>query len=131
MEKQAATKVHFQSRLSFKPLLDVLHKTLHHGSSKGSKKLYSGILEYADSHPELSGPIDNLSLLEEHREWLEMLLSIIFPPTINEHESLYCVSLPFSYTNIYTSRLFQMLFIKPGTMEINVPDNETGKDIQH
>lgn len=131
MEKEISTPVHFQTKLSFKPLLDVLKKTLHHGSSKGSKKLYSGILEHAEMHPELSSPMDDLKLLDEHREWLEMLLSIIFPPTTSEHESLYCVSLPFSYTNIYTSRLFQMLFIKPGTMEINVPDNETGKNIQH
>jgi len=124
-------EVHYQSRLSFKPLLDVLKKTLHHGSSEGSKKLYSGILTYADACPELTEPIDDLAKLDAHSEWLEMLLSIIFPPTTSEHESLYCVSLPFSYTNIYTSRLFHMLFIKPGTMEIKVPDNETGNNIQH
>lgn len=124
-------EVHYQSRLSFKPLLDVLKKTLNHGSSAGSKKLYSGILTYAETHTELTEPIDDLAILDTHKEWLEMLLSIIFSPTTSEHESLFCVSLPFSYTNIYTSRLFHMLFIKPGTMEIKIPDNETGNNIQH
>ena len=60
-----------------------------------------------------------------------MLLSIIFPPTASEHEMLYSVGLPFSYTTIYTSRLFHMLFIEPGTNDIKIPDNETGKDIEH
>lgn len=126
-----AAIVHYQSRLSFKPLLDVLNRTLHHGSSEGSKKLYSGILTYAEAHPELSQPIDDLKKMDDHREWVEMLLSIIFPPVNNEHESLYCVSLPFSYNTIYTSRLFHLLFLNPGTMEIKITDSETGSNIQH
>jgi len=120
----------FNSRLSFKPLLDVLRRTLAHSSSEGSKKLYGGILTYADSNPELLEPIDDLSRLEPHREWLEMLLSTIFPPTISEQDSLYSAGIPFSFKTIYTSRLFQMLFIKPGTTEIKIQDNDTGGSIQ-
>ena len=123
--------IHYQSKVSFQPLLAVLKRALHHGSSDGVKKLYSGILEYANTHPELQNPIDDLSILDTHREWMEMLLSIIFPPTASEHEMLYSVGLPFSYTTIYTSRLFNMLFIEPGTKNIKVPDNETGRDIEH
>jgi hypothetical protein len=123
--------VQYQSKVSFQPLLNVLKRTLSHGSSPGAKKLYSGILQYADQHPEVQAPIDDLSVLDTHREWMEMLLSIIFPPTASEHEMLYSVGLPFSYTTIYTSRLFNLLFIEPGTNNIKVPDNETGKDIEH
>ena len=125
------TPIHYQSKVSFHPLLDVLKRALHHGSSGGVKKLYSGILEYANNHPELQGPIEDLTVLETHREWMEMLLSIIFPPTASEHEMLFSVGLPFSYTTIYTSRLFNLLFIEPGTKNIKIPDNETGKDIEH
>lgn len=124
-------QMHFKSSISFKPLLDVLKRALNHGSSPGTKKLYQGIIIYTESHPELLNPIIDLSSLEEHREWMEMLLSIVFPPTANEHESLYSVSIPFTYQTIYTSRLFHMLFIKPGTQEIKIPDDETGKDIEH
>ena len=123
--------VHYQSKVSFQPLLSVLKRTLHHGSSGGAKKLYSGILDYSDQHPELQRPIDDLSALEPHREWIEMLVSIIFPPTASENEMLYSVGLPFSYKTIYTSRLFQMLFLEPGTNDIKIPDNETGRDIEH
>ena len=125
------TPVHYQSKVSFQPLLGVLNRALHHGSSDGVKKLYSGILEYVNNHSELQNPIEDLAILETHREWMEMLLSIIFPPTASEHEMLFSVSLPFSYTTIYTSRLFNMLFIEPGTKNIKIPDNETGKDIEH
>ena len=125
------TPIHYQSKVSFHPLLDVLKRALHHGSSGGVKKLYSGILEYANNNPELQGPIEDLTVLETHREWMEMLLSIIFPPTASEHEMLFSVGLPFSYTTIYTSRLFNLLFIEPGTKNIKIPDNETGRDIEH
>ena len=67
------TPVHYNSKVSFQPLLTVLKRTLSHGTSAGAKKLYSGILEYADQHPELQDAIDDLSILEPHREWMEML----------------------------------------------------------
>ncbi len=124
-------QIHYNSCISFKPLIDVLTRTLNHGSSSGTKKLYKGIVDYTSTYPELLKPIEDLTVLETHKEWMEMLLSIVFPPTASEHESLYSVAIPFTYQTIYTSRLFHMLFLKPGTMEIKVPDDETGKDIEH
>lgn len=122
--------VRYNSKVSFQPFLNVLQRTLTHGS-EGSKKLYCGILDYAGLHPELQDPIDDLTTLEPHREWIEMVASIIFPPTVAENELLYSIGLPFSYSTIYTSRLFRMLFLEPGTNNIKIPDNETGKDIEH
>jgi hypothetical protein len=119
----------YNSKVSFQPILNLLKRTLNHGSSAGAKKLYSGLLAYAEQHPVLQNPIDDLSALEPHKEWIEMLLSLIFPPTASEHEMLYTVSLPFSYRTIYSSRLFQMLFLQPGTNDIKIPNSDTGKDI--
>ena len=122
--------VRYNSKVSFQPFLNVLQRTLTHGS-EGSKKLYCGILDYAGQHAELQNPIDDLTTLEPHSEWIEMVASIIFPPTVAENELLYSIGLPFSYSTIYTSRLFRMLFLEPGTNNIKIPDNETGKDIEH
>lgn len=122
--------IRYKSNISFSPLLNEIRRSMTHGSA-GTKKLYKGVIEYADEHPELLKPIGDLSTLDQHSEWKEMLLSIIFPPTAHENENLYSVSVPFTYQTIYTSRLFQMLFIKPGTSEIKVPDEETGKDMEH
>jgi hypothetical protein len=129
--KATYNTIRYQSKVSFQPLLNVLRRALTHSSSTGVKKLYTGILEYADQHPELQTAIDDLSILKPHHEWMQMLLSIIFPPTASEHEMLYSVALPFSYTTIYSSRLFNMLFIEPGTVNIKVPDNDTGRDLEH
>jgi len=122
--------IQFKSRVSFRMLIDTLKKTLEHGSSAGSRKLYQGIIDYTEQNPELLEPIEDIAILEAHQEWMEMLLSIVFSPLTSEHESLYSVHVPFSYRAIYTSRLFQVLFIKPGTSEINIPDEETGKEIE-
>ena len=120
----------FQSRVSFHPLLNVLRKNLHKGASKGAQKLYSGILEYADNHHELQKPIDDLSVLEQHQEWMEMLLSIIFTPTESENDTYYSVGIPFSGISICASGPFRKLFIKPGTNEIISPDEETEKTLE-
>lgn len=130
MEKTLISKI-YNSKVSFLPLLNLLKRTLEHGSSAGAKKLYSGILEYADQHPELKKSIEDLSILEPHQEWIEMILSLVFPPTNIDQDLIYTVSLPFSYHTIYSSRLFTMLFLKPGTKEIKIPDSETGRDIEH
>ena len=129
--EQGKNQISYKSYISFRPLIDVLARTLQHSSSSGSKKLYKGLIDYTLTYPELVKPIEDLTVLENHREWMEMLLSIVFPPTTSEHESLYSVSIPFTYQTIYTSRLFNLLFIKPGTTEIKIPDEETGKDIEH
>src|SRR5262245_55840728 len=112
--------IHYQSKVSFQPLLTVLKRTLNHTSSAGAKKLYSGILDYADQHPELQQAIDDLSVLDSHHEWIEMLLSVIFPPTASEHEMVYAVSRPYSFSTIYASRLFRLIFLDPGTNDIKI-----------
>ena len=125
------TAIHYQSKVSFKPLLDILKRTLMHSTSGGVKKLYKGIVDYTEGNPELLNPIEDFSILEKHKEWMEMLLSIIFPPTTSETENFYSVAVPFSNTTIYSSRLFHMLFIKPGTNDIKEQDEETEKEVEH
>jgi hypothetical protein len=124
-------KITYNTRVSFHLLISVLRRSLDHGSSPGAKKLYASILDYIDKHPEVENAFEDLAALEPHREWIEMLLGVVFPPTISEHDSLYSVSPPFSYTTIYSSRLFRMLFLEPGTNDIKIPDTETGRDIEH
>jgi hypothetical protein len=124
-------QVSYNTKVSFHLLLGVLRRSLQHGSSSGAQKLYSSILEYADQHPEVEKAFDDLAALEPHREWMEMLLGIVFPPTNSEQDALYSVSPPFSYLTIHTSRLFHMLFLEPGTNKIKIPDTQTGKNIEH
>ncbi|MEI9809303.1 MAG: hypothetical protein WDO16_16345 [Bacteroidota bacterium] len=74
-------------------------------------------------------PVTDLALLKPHAELVEMLVSTIFPPTNSQNDNLYAVSMPFSYHTIYSSKLFQLLFLKPGSNEVNIPDNGLGRNL--
>jgi hypothetical protein len=113
------------SRLSFRPFIHALKKNINDGNP-GIKKLYGGVVEEFESHPELMENITDLAVLLPHAELIEELLASIFLPTSLPHENIYAIALPFKFQTVYTSRLFQHLFIKRGTNEINLPDADTG-----
>ncbi|HEY9364784.1 MAG TPA: hypothetical protein VIQ00_16095 [Chitinophagaceae bacterium] len=117
------------SHLSFRPLLEALKKTIAAGKP-GSQKLYGGLIKEFESHAGLMQPISDLSVLDPYTELIEMLLATVFPPTVSETENLYAVTKPFQFQAIYASSLFKHLFIKPGTNQVNVPDEEIGKNLQ-
>ena len=117
-----------RSQLSFRPLVTALKKNIA-GGNPGVQKLYGRVVSEIESHPELMGNITDLSILSPNAELIEELLAAIFPPTASAHESLYAVALPFKFDTVYASKLFHHLFIKPGTNEINVPDDETGNNL--
>src|ERR1043165_5669682 len=118
----------FNSQLSFQPLLDVLKKNISEGKP-GAQKLYGELIEKIEAIPELLQPFSDLSLAKPYGEIIEMLLATLFPPSISEKESLYAVSIPFKFNAIYSSRLFQHMFIKPGSSEISIPDSTIGHNV--
>ena len=119
---------HINSRLSFRPLIAALKKNIAEGNP-GVQKLYGRVVTEFESHPELMQNINDLGILLPHAELIEELLASIFPPTSSSHENLYAIALPFKFQTVYTSRLFHHLFIKPGTNEVNVPDDITGQKL--
>ncbi|MBC7949935.1 MAG: GAF domain-containing protein [Chitinophagaceae bacterium] len=119
----------YNSRLSLRPLIEVLKKTIDEGRP-GAQNLYGSLLTQVEATPELMEPITDMSVLERHAELVENLLSTIFPPTNSEHENLYAVALPFQFQIIYSSKLFRQLFLAPGTNEVSVPTDELGENLQ-
>jgi hypothetical protein len=120
----------FNSRLSFQPLLNVLKKNINEGKP-GAQKLYGDLVEKIEATPELLQPFSEFLLPEVHTEMIEMLLAILFPPSISEQGNLYAVSFPFKFKVIYSSRLFQNMFLKPGTNEIKIPDDNIKTSLNH
>ena len=112
----------FNSRLSFQPLINNLKKTIAE-EKPGAQKLYGDLIARVESIPELLQPFSDLSLLKPHAETIEMLLATLFPPASAEDENLYAVGYPFRFNVIYSSRLFESRFMRPGTTEITVPEN--------
>ena len=113
----------FNSRLSFRPLITALKKIAQ--DKPGSQKLYGELIKSFESLPELLEPIEDIALLEKHKELVEMLLTTVFPPTNTEPGNLYAVSFPFIFKMIYASQPFKQFFLKAGSDEIIIPDEQT------
>ena len=71
--------------------------------------------------------ITDVSILVPHAEIIQELLSAVFPPTTANY--MYGVSFPFTLEAVYASPLFQTLLLKPGTNEINFPENKAGASL--
>lgn len=107
----------FNSRLSFRPLIDALKKNIAEGNP-GMQKLYGQVVTEFELHPELMAPIDDLNIITPYAEIIQELLSAVFPPTTANQ--MYGISLPFDNTVVYASPLFKSMLLKPGTREINL-----------
>jgi len=127
MTSVSSTYAGFNSILSLQPLVKVLKRMIDEGKP-GAKKLYQEILKDAENIPELLEPVQNISLLQEHKELVEALLGSIFPPSSSSNQGLYAVTYPFSSETIYASPGFRNIFLKDG-ININVPDRRTTVDI--
>jgi hypothetical protein len=110
------------SRLSFLPLINMLKKSIA-GVKPGAQRLYGDLIAKFENTPELLQPFSETSSLEHHEEMVQTLLATLFPSVSSEHDNLYAVGFPFRFNVIYSSPLFQANFLKPGTNEINVPDD--------
>src|SRR5688500_9844095 len=102
----------FNSRLSFKPLVEALKKNIAEGNP-GMQKLYGQVITDFEALPHLMEPISDLSVIEPHSELIEELLSAVFPPTTPNQ--LYAVALPFKFETVYASPMFKGMLLKPGT----------------
>ncbi len=111
----------FNSHLSFRPLVNALKKNITEGNP-GMQKLYGKVVLEFESHPELMGTITDLSILEPYSELIQELLSAVFPPTTANY--MYGVSIPFKNQTVYASPLFKNLLLKPGTQEMQIPEND-------
>src|SRR5215510_13164129 len=115
-----------QSRLSFRPLVEALKKNLAEGNP-GMQKLYGRVVSEIESHPELLQPITDLSILKPYSELIQELLASVFPPTTPN--TFYAVAVPFKFQTVYTSRPFKTFFLKPNSIEINVPNEHVAESL--
>ena len=75
----------FGSVLSLEPLIQFWKKLLAEGSS-AKASFAKTIQEELEKAPELSGPIEDLSVLDRHRELLDLLLSVVFPAATRDRD---------------------------------------------
>src|SRR5262245_61669448 len=105
------------SRLSFKPLIKALEKSALEGKA-GAAKLYEILIDRVRNFPELLEPIEDIAMLKKHADWLDMLMTTLFPLSYSDKKDLYAVGIPFTHTIIYSSNRFRDQFLdKQGTFK--------------
>ena len=106
--KPQKVKFPFKTRLSLKPLLDFWEGLLAEGKG-GMNCLGPVIHQKLENTPELREPIEDLTILEKHREFLDLLMSVVFPPASWESDCA-AAFVPFQFIAFYATPLFKTLF---------------------
>lgn len=117
----------FNSRLSFKLLVDALRQNINHNKT-GLHKLYKQVIAAFDDHPELLKPIEDLSILAPHEELIQELLSAVFPPTTANQ--MYGVSLPFSNAVVFASPIFKKMLVNTATNELKIDAGDSAEELK-
>ncbi len=119
--KPRKVKFPFKSRLSLKPLLDFWERCLAEGKC-GMKSWGPVIRQKLENAPDLREPIEDLTILEKHQEFIDLLMSAVFPPAFWESDCA-AAFVPFEFTGFYATPLFKTLFGMEGhsfTPQLNI-----------
>ena len=112
----------FKSRLSLKPLLDFWEHLLAEGKC-GMNSLGPVIRQKLENTPELREPIEDLTILEDHQELIDLLMSVVFPPAFWESDCA-AAFVPFQFNSFYATPAFKTLFRMEGqgkfTPQLNI-----------
>lgn len=119
----------FNSRLSFKPLVNALKRSIENGKP-GAAGLYSSLIAELSENPTLLQPITDQKILTDHKELIDKLLATVFPASLSEVDGLYAVGKPFRNDIIYASSSFRKKFMKPGGNEVLIPNQEIQDNLQ-
>src|SRR5256712_8853150 len=95
----------FKSELSLAPLFEFWQKK--YGDDTSAKGVFMRtVREQVRQVPELMGPISDLSVVERHRNLIQVLMSGIFAPAFFEQE-FSAVLVPFQLKSFYATPLFE------------------------
>jgi hypothetical protein len=98
----------YPSKLCFSPLIQRIEHEQASGDF-GEAFIAKQILKRLKAAPELNHPIEDLTLLETHREVIELMMATVLPPSLR-HTQLAKVSAPFELKPMYmTAATEQML----------------------
>jgi GAF domain-containing protein len=98
----------FKSTLSFDYLIEFWKREAESSNHIRSAQAKS-LLEQVDKVPELTKPIDDLSILEEHSDLIDQLMTAIYPPSRWETQ-ISTSNAPFQFKSFYSSPLFKKIF---------------------
>ena len=97
----------FECELSLAPLIGIWKNAACNGQSVAAL-FHRQVLDATTKAPELLNPIDDLSLLDRHRELVDVLMTEVFPPAswMNDYDA---AMLPFQLRSFYSTPAFKQL----------------------
>jgi GAF domain-containing protein len=103
-------KFPFKCTLSFSPFIDFWNQT---GSWDQAFKapLIKKVREELEKAPELLGSIEDLSILEKHRELIDMLMTLVFPPAFWDRDYLAAI-IPYHFRIFYATPSFERFLME-------------------
>ncbi len=119
----------FNSQLSLKPLVNALKHSIENGKP-GAASLYGRLISELEKIPALLEPFNDHSILEKHKDLVENLLATVFPVSLPETDGLFAIGKPFQNDIIYASSLFKKSFMKPGSKEVQIPNQDIQDNLQ-
>jgi hypothetical protein len=99
----------FKRQFSLAPLIAAWRQVAS-GDRKIAATLHQQVLEEVGNAPELLAPIDELSVLDRHRELVDVLLAKVFPPA-SWGEDYAAAVLPFQLRTAYATPAFKRVFV--------------------
>ncbi len=102
----------FRCRLNFRLLIDHLNGSFaHQDVSSHIKSSWSENLEKVlKEAPELLDPIDDMEILARRRKSVLQLMSLMFPPVVQDNEMI-CASIPGTFYPVFATSLFRKTFL--------------------
>ena len=110
LKKVGLNPIPYSTKLSFQPLINHIREKANKEDFAESY-LAKIILKRLEKAPELMEPIDegDMSVINEHKELLQILMLAIFPPALRETQ-LSKVTAPFSMKPLYITPAMQWLW---------------------
>ncbi len=100
--------VPFKNVLSLEMLIDFWKQSLGENDSLKSV-LFKKIQKELDDAPELSGPIQDISILDKHQEFIEMLMSAVFPIASRDID-IGAAIIPFTPQTVFSTPAFKKIW---------------------
>lgn len=118
----------FKSRLSFSNLIG--YWQVRTNDPNEFKSLCAKeVVNRVNQVPRFLKPIDDLLLLEQHPELVELILSAIFPPALEDE--MISVLVPFTKTDVYSSPAYKKLMQVAGSYEALVGEMDMKEMMGH
>lgn len=99
------------SQISFQPFITYL-KNKSAGHSDTRARFYNYLVDRFQAEPALLDPITDSRVLDEHRDLLELLGTVLFPVVSEAEKNLFTFSVPYQFSVFHDSPSFRNLFVE-------------------